>query len=119
MSLPILLNHKSRAWRSNPLIIPIQCWLDRKKTQPLPLSDFGPTWRSQVRTTYTGPLIAEFDVDVTDLATGRVELSLPGATTATLTEPVYVYDVEVTGGTLSPLTIFLGSFIVEGDVTRA
>lgn len=121
MGLPIRLNHKPTAWRSNQFVIPIRCWLDRAKTQPLDLSRFGPTWNSQVRLSYGDVLAATFTVTKVfneDEVFYGIDLGLSGSITAALTEPYYVFDVEVTGGGISPLTVFLGGFQVDGDVTR-
>jgi hypothetical protein len=115
MGLPIRLNHRPTAWRTNPLVIPIRVWTDDAKTVPLDLTAFGTSWQAHARLDFDSTSVATFTLDTTHLAQGQITLTLDGTTTSALTKPFYVYDVSVTGGTISPLTLFIGTFLVDSD----
>jgi hypothetical protein len=55
-----------------------------------------------------------FTVDDSQAANGRLVLNMDVATVQSLTEPAYLFEVTATGGTLSPLTVFRGTFLVNG-----
>lgn len=115
MGLPIHLNHRPVVWRTNPLIIPIRCWLDRQKTQGVDLTRFGFDWVAHVRpATYDAPPVVDFVTDTTEATAGGLTLTLDAATVQSLPRPDYVFDIVVTDADPEPLTVFVGSFTVAG-----
>jgi hypothetical protein len=86
----------------------------------VPLDTFGSAWACQMRTSPDAALAAEFTVDSSNAAAGWIVLnSLPGTVTAALkADETYGADVEATGGTLSPFTVWSLTFYVKGDYTR-
>lgn len=90
-----------------------------------PVDLTGRTVRSQIRRAPGAlELAAEFDVDLTNAATGRVVLALPSAASAPLVG-VYRYDIKWNDPTPIPadpdgMTSFFatGSVTVDAEVTR-
>ena len=119
MSLPIQLARRPSVWRGNPLSIGIQGWRDRQQKKSVDLTAFGSTWTSQIRTGYGSPLVTSFIVDASLIAQGRITLSLPGSITGTLSEAYYIFDVVAQQGSAEPVTVFMGSFSVTGQVIRS
>jgi hypothetical protein len=60
---------------------------------------------------------ATFAVDMTNAATGVVELSLTATETAALAAGPYAFDVHMITGS-SVLTLFAGEAVVTAEVTR-
>lgn len=91
------------------------------------LASYGNVWTSQIRRQSVSDTFVPFTVDQTNIAGGvdsdpaavQLLLSLTGVQTSTLLAGSYVFDVQVTGGALSPLTPYSGSLNVVQDVTRA
>lgn len=86
---------------------------------PIPLDGFGDTWECQLKVAPDAGVAAEFIVDDTHVADGYVTLeSLSGEDTAALRAgEAYGADVQASGGTLSPFTVWRLAFYVEGDYT--
>lgn len=84
---------------------------------PVDLTAFGDTWTSQARTSARAADAIDLTVDVSEAADGVLEVRLPVADSADLPGRL-VFDVQVTGGAISPLTVFAGTFNAEGQVTR-
>jgi hypothetical protein len=78
----------------------------------------GRTFAAQLRR-YPGSddVAATFAVDLTDAATGVVELSLTATQTAALAAGPYAWDVHMITGS-STLTLFAGECVVTAEVTR-
>lgn len=115
MGLPVQLSRRPTAWRTNPFQFSIQCWVDRAKTEGIPLTQFGSTWTAVAKAgSFSAPVAAPFTVDFTQAATGRLVLSMNVTTVQSLIEAAYVFEVIAHGGSLSPLTVFRGTFIVDG-----
>ena len=75
------------------------------------------TFAAQVRRYASSDTIAAtFAVDMTNAATGVVQLSLTATQTAALTGPYY-WDVHMVTGS-SVLTLIAGSVTVDAEVTR-
>ena len=85
---------------------------------PTDLTGFGSGWSAQMRETADASTSVAFTVDATAAASGQLVLSLAGYATAALTRSRYVFDVQATGGTITPLTVYRGAILVERDVTR-
>lgn len=119
MSLPILLPNAVKAYRGDASSFVIQVLRNRKDPQPVDLTGYGNTWASQIRESEGSPLAASFAVDATNAATGILAFSLAGTIVSSLDQPLYWFDVQVTGGAQSPLTVFLGKIEVRGEITHA
>lgn len=76
----------------------------------------GYTFRSQLRRTTDGTVIAEFAMS-TNLATSTVTRTLSAATTAGLSG-TYVHDFQWTDPSARVRTLFSGEFEIELEVTR-
>ena len=78
----------------------------------------GRTFAAQLKR-YPGSdtVAATFAVDMTDAATGVVELSLTATQTAALAAGPYAWDVHMVTGS-SVLTLFAGEAVVTAEVTR-
>lgn len=81
------------------------------------LTGYGDTWTAQARRAAGSTTAIDLDVDATGAATGDLIVSVPDDTSAALPSTL-VFDVEATGGAISPLTVFKGKFDTEADVTR-
>lgn len=84
---------------------------------PVDLTVFGDAWTSQARRTASSVTAIDLDVDDSDAADGVLVVSVPDEDSAALRGSL-VFDVQVTGGTIDPLTLFAGKFSVDADVTR-
>jgi hypothetical protein len=92
-------------------------WIHNK--QPFPLT--GWTGLAQIKATAADSVeLAEFTVEVVDAAAAIFQISIEGATTATLPvgEDVAVYDVQFTHLDGRRYTPVEGRISVRGDVTR-
>ena len=76
----------------------------------------GYTFRSQLRRTADGTVVAEFAMS-TDLPTSTVTRSLNAGITAGL-EGTYVHDFQWTNPSGQVRTLFSGEFEIEPEVTR-
>lgn len=75
------------------------------------------TWEAQIRaTTGADTVLASWTIDDTNAASGEVELSLPGETTADL-PATCVWDLQGTAGG-EVTTVLKGTIVVEAEVTR-
>lgn len=78
--------------------------------------DMSGTWRAQIRVRPTdATVVAEFEVDDTDAATGRLVLLLTATQTTALPDHPCVWDLE---NTEIEKTYLAGSVTVDRDVTR-
>lgn len=84
---------------------------------PVDLTVFGDSWTSQARRGASSVDAIDLDVDDTDADEGVLVVSVPDEDSASLRGGL-VFDVQVTGGTIDPLTLFAGKFSVTADVTR-
>jgi hypothetical protein len=85
---------------------------------PTNLTAYGSSWTCQARSSEDTDPPVTITVDASNAATGRLNLSMTGTITAGMSGE-YKFDVQVTGGTLSPLTMFRGRLRVTKDVTHA
>ena len=87
-------------------------------TPPAATNVTGRTFAAQLRR-YPGSdtVAATFAVDMTDAATGVVQLSLTATQTAALAAGPYAFDVHMITGS-SVLTLFAGEAVVTAEVTR-
>jgi hypothetical protein len=80
---------------------------------PVDMSAFGTTWTCQAQGSgQTITLVA----DPALVATGVLEVRVQDTDSANLPD-LMVFDIEATGGTISPLTVFSGTFTTSGQVT--
>lgn len=87
-------------------------------TPPVATDVTGRTFEAQIRR-YPGSdtIAATFAVDMTQAATGVVQLALTATQTAGLDAGPYSFDVHmITGSTV--LTLFAGECLVTAEVTR-
>lgn len=85
--------------------------------EPVDLTVFGDEWACWARNVRGE--VGVLDVDSTQAAVGVLEVSVPdGDAEGLLPYTSYEFDVQVRGGTVSPLTVFRGSFEVEEEVTE-
>lgn len=82
------------------------------------LTGYGDTWAAYVRSSPDAEPHIAFDVDDSGAATGQLVLSLAGAATGAMIADGYVFDVQVTGGSESPLTLYGGTLKMITKVTR-
>lgn len=85
--------------------------------EPVDLTAFGDEWASQARANAASTASIDLDVDDTGAEDGVLVVSVPDEHAAALRGPL-VFDVQVTGGSIDPLTLFAGKFSVGADVTR-
>lgn len=79
----------------------------------------GAAVTSQIRThVASSTVVASWTATVTDGPGREVTLTLPAATTATITPGRYVYDVQVVAGGVTTTYGAGAVLIVQGDVTR-
>lgn len=81
------------------------------------LTVFGDTWTAQAREFIESTEAIELTVDDTNAADGVLEVSIPDDDSAALPWAL-VFDVQATGGTVDPITVFKGAFATDGEVTR-
>jgi len=84
---------------------------------PVDLSLFGDEWEAQARSSYATNEAIDLDIDDTGAATGDLIVSIPDADSVALPRAL-VFDVQATGGGISPFTVFRGAFSTDPDVTR-
>ena len=90
------------------------------------LASYGTAWSSQLRVARASDSDIPFTVDTSNITGGvdssadapQLVLSLTGPQTEALTRQSYVFDVQVTGGPVTPLTLYTGQLRVTRDVTR-
>lgn len=80
-------------------------------------------WTAQYRASPDSQTSGIVTLGTASLATGILGLSLDGTATTAMGAPgaaiTYVFDVQVTGGASSPITVYRGTFtIAYKDVTR-
>ena len=87
-------------------------------TPPAATNVTGRTFAAQLRR-YAGSttIAATFAVDVSQAASGIVQLSLTATQTAALAAGPYAFDVHMITGS-SVLTLFAGECLVTAEVTR-
>ena len=80
----------------------------------------GHTWRAQIRQSFEDATVdAEFTVDATASATGRLVLTLPSTQAELLDSAIkYRWDLEGTAGSVVH-TYLAGKVKVTGDISRA
>ena len=72
--------------------------------------------RGQIRRTYNSTLFYDFILDIPNPTNGKIVISLSNNISATLKPGRYVYDIEMTNGSVIS-TILQGPILVTGDVT--
>lgn len=92
--------------------------------QPVDLYSFGHTWAMEARMNMTDPddEAVTFTPDLSNVVGGKllsVKFTLTGTGTAAMVGAKYGYDVQATGGSRSPWTVWTGLINVDGDYTRA
>lgn len=85
---------------------------------PVNLTSYGSSFASQLRGGPDYTTSVPFTVDATNAATGQLVMSLTAEQTASMNLPVYYFDIQVTGGTVSPQTPAQGVLIVFKDYTQ-
>jgi hypothetical protein len=86
-------------------------------TPPAATNVTGRTFAAQLRRYPSSDVAATFAVDMTNAATGVVQLSLTATQTAALAAGPYAFDVHMITGS-SVLTLFAGEAVVTAEVTR-
>ena len=84
-----------------------------------PLDISGWTLAAQMRSAYQGPLLATFTIETATLPDNELNLEIPAATTATLGEGVYPWDLQRFAGGQLVRTMLSGVTVVSPDVTEA
>jgi hypothetical protein len=82
--------------------------------QPVDLTLFGDTWTSQAR---GSSVVIDLEVDDTNAAGGVLVISVADEDSPGLPGRLR-FDIQVTGGSISPLTVFKGKLTVGPEVTR-
>jgi len=116
VNYPIRVADVPEVWRGDALRIKFS--LSDSDGNPVDLNTFGDTWASMFRSQATSSQHTDATVDTSHLADGYVIVSLTGDQTQALKQDQYGYDVQATGGPLSPITIWTGVVNVSGDFTR-
>ena len=83
---------------------------------PKDLTDY--TARSQLRKSYYSTTSVNFEIVITDPASGEIEMSLSASETANIRAGRYVYDVEIEDSSNTVTRIFEGIATVLPNVTR-
>lgn len=112
-------------YRGDPFTLPILGELDAAGAL-VNLGSYGTGWTSQIRLSAAFPDEIPFTVNVSNIngtvdpaaTAAQLVLSLTGVQTEAMTSRSYVFDVQATGGPVSPLTLYSGSLRVTQDVTR-
>lgn len=91
---------------------------------PVDLTTYGTAWGADLRQNSLQTPAVVFAVDSTNAATGTLVLSLTGAQTATLTissgdSTQWLFDLQATGGAVSPQTPFRGQVTAWRPFTHA
>lgn len=85
---------------------------------PVNLTSYGTAWTAQARRDPDDTTAIPFTIDATNAATGVLVFTLSAATTASMNNAVYYFDVQATGGTVSPQTPFRGTLLMFKDFTQ-
>lgn len=118
---PIVLGSLPTIWRGDPYQLTLSMF-QSDGTTPQDLTGFGSAWSSHMRAAIGSSVIAAtWTVDVTHLTDGYVVLSLTDVQTAALRKgQSYGFDVQATGGTMTPFTVWQArSVAVDGEWTHA
>lgn len=115
-------------------LAPVQAWRGDFLDVELDLLDlngalvdlflFGSTWAMQARVNMADPddEAVTFTPDLSNVSAGKllsVKFSLDGAGTAAMVGAKYGFDVQASGGSKTPWTVWSGLINVDGDYTRA
>jgi hypothetical protein len=118
MPSPAVISAALPVYRGDAWSKTLRFWADEVGGTPIDLTAFGTSFTAQVRYSATTASFTPFTVDDTDAATGVLVLSLTGDQTGALMNSTYHFDVQATGGALSPRTIITGTLSVTKDVTQ-
>lgn len=124
MGYPFFDNEPYDAYRGNPLYLPIEVGTLADPGNPdslftgTDLTLLGSIFSASLSLVDNSDQFTSLTVDTTNAATGRLILGLVPASTLLLIEPEYLFDVQVEGGTLSPLTIFRGRLHMTGKIFK-
>ena len=91
------------------------------------LTTYGTTWTADLRTDPTSSTSVPFTVDASAASTGTLVLSLTGTQTSTMATSLtctpaptsWQFDLQASGGTVSPQTPFQGMVIAYPPYTHA
>lgn len=91
---------------------------------PVNLTTIGSSWASKLRQSVSQTPSISFTVDATNAATGVLVLSLAAATTTTMTtdpgaSTSWTFDLQCSGGTVTPQTMFEGNVVAWRPYTHA
>jgi len=79
----------------------------------------GYTGRMQMRSTHDSDTIAlSFTVTVANAAQGKLNISASATSTASITEGIYVYDLEIESSAGTVTRLMEGNITVTPEVTR-
>tara|TARA_R110000796_G_C14326533_1_gene408576 strand:- start:91 stop:429 length:339 start_codon:yes stop_codon:yes gene_type:complete len=80
----------------------------------------GYSGRGQLRATHASETVtASFTVEISNPTTGKIVMTMPAATTATVAAGMYVYDLEIyTAADATVKRLIQGSATVSPEVTR-
>ena len=87
------------------------------------LTPYGTSWSSDLRQSTTQQIPVPFSVDSSAAATGTLKLSLTGAQTSSMATATgdavsaWMYDLQASGGAVSPQTPFRGEVMVYKPYT--
>jgi hypothetical protein len=90
---------------------------------PMDLTTFGTSWSAMLRQSYSSVDVQSFAIDATSASTGLLKLTLTAAqTTSMATAPgdltTWHFDLQASGGAVSPQTPFKGAVQVWRDFTH-
>lgn len=91
---------------------------------PVDLTAYGTTWAADLRQSYSMQPAVVFAIDASGAASGVLVLSLTGTQTAAMAtstgdHTMWFFDIQVTGGTVSPQFPFQGSLNIWKVYTHA
>lgn len=115
-----MINRRGDAWEWTATV---QQTAFDGSVSPVDLTSYG-TFTAQARSSEDAATAVDIGIDVTNAASGVLVLSLSGAQTAGMVQPdtggdlAYGFDVQATGGTLSPDTPMVGSLLIVKDYTH-
>lgn len=120
ISYPIELPDEPRVWRGDPfdwtLALAAAESDDGELVDPVDLTGYGTSWAATAR---GGDASIDFDIDDEQAAAGWIVLLLSSEQTAALRPNArYQFDVQASGGTRTPFTVWTGSILAVGDYTR-
>lgn len=118
VSYPIAIPDVPTIWRGDPFVW--QLTLQQANGSAQDLTPFGTTWAASLRTSIDAQTSVDFAVDVSALTSGIVKLSLTAVQTASMHrgKAAYGFDVQASGGSISPFTVWRGSVNVDGEYTH-